>query len=139
MTWTAASAGANTLTVSDKQGKYAPYTASFTLTTQTTPASAAEEGLVKATGASDTDFACYLASIASVKVNDTDYAASGRGAVAVIGKDGKVDFSTAAFTELAGQTVTITVTANGYSNDLTLTVKVPDTLPAAPTGGNGGH
>ena len=139
LTWTVASAGANTLTVSDKQGKYAPYKAEFILTTETTPAVAADAGLVKADGASDTDFACYLASITSVKVNDTDYAAAGRGAMAVIGKDGKVDYSTAAFTELAGQTVTITITAQGYSNDLALTVKVPDTLPEAQRGGNGGH
>lgn len=77
------------------------------------------------------DFACYLASISSVKVNDKDYAASGRGSVTVIGKDGKVDFSTSAFTELAGQTVTLTVTASGYSEDVTLTIKVPDPLPSA--------
>lgn len=135
LTWTGASAGPHKLTVSDKEGKYAPYTVSFTLTAKAAPAKATEAGLVKADGASDMDFACYLASISSVKVNDTDYAASGRGSVAVIGKDGKADFSTSAFTELAGQTVTLTVTASGYSEDMVLTVKVPDPLPAAePTG-----
>ena len=135
LSWTEASAGENTLMVSDKQGKYSPYTATFILTAQTAPAAAAENGIVKADGASDEDFACYLASITSVKVNDTDYAASGRGSVAVIGKDGKVDFSTAAFTELAGQTVTITVTAQGYSDDLTMTVSVPATLPTSEAAG----
>ena len=71
------------------------------------------------------------------RVNDTDYAASGRGAVTVIGKDGKVDFSSAAFAELAGQTVTITITAQGCQKDLTMSVTVPETLPAANSGGGG--
>lgn len=134
LTWTEASAGANTLTVSDKEGKYAPYKTAFILTAKTAPAVASDAGLVKAAGASDTDFACYLASITSVQVNGTDYAASGRGAVPVIGKDGKVDFSTAAFTGLAGRTAEIAITAQGYDGSLSLTVTVPDPLPAAPSG-----
>lgn len=141
LTWTEASAGASTLLVSDASGKYAPYSVSFTLTTSAAPAKAAEDGLslVKAEGASDVDYACYLASITSVNVNGTDYAAAGRGAVAVIDKSGKVDFSTAAFTELAGQTVTVTVTATGYPA-VSLTVPVPETLPVAEnTQQGGGH
>ena len=137
LSWTDASAGTHTLAVSDEGGKYASYKVSFTLTTENVPATAAETGLVKAKGASDADFACYLASITSVKVNDTEYAASGRGAVTVIGKDGKVDFSSAAFAELAGQTVTITITAQGCQKDLTMSVTVPETLPAANSGGGG--
>lgn len=138
LTWTEAFAGVSTLDVTDSSGKYAPVSASFTLTAESAPAAAAEDGIEKAGDASDQAFACYLASITSVKVNDTDYAASGRGSVAVIGKDGKVDFSTAAFTELAGQTAVITVTAQGYASDLVLTVSVPETLPAAEAGGQAG-
>lgn len=137
LSWTGASAGAHMLTISDQQGKYAAYTVPFTLTADNAPAVAGTAGLVKAESAPDADFVCYLASITSVKVNGTDYAASGRGAAAVIGQDGKVDFSTAAFTELAGQTAVITVTAQGYKNDLSLTVSVPETLPAAESGQGG--
>jgi hypothetical protein len=133
LTWTAAQPGSKTLTISDASGKYAPYTATFTLTTDALPAAEGENAIIKANDASEADFANYLSCIATVNVNGTDYSASGKGAVAVLDDTGAVDFSTSAFTELAGQTVQLTVTATGYTQALTITVKVPETLPEAQT------
>lgn len=130
LTWTAATPGTYTLTISDAAGVYVAVSADFTLTTDAMPAAAAEDqlSLVQAEDATAEDFANFLANISTVSVNGTDYAVSGYGAVAVLDSEGNVDLTCSAFTELGGQTVEVVVTATGYTAQVTLTVSVPETV-----------
>ncbi|MDE7365524.1 MAG: DUF1533 domain-containing protein [Ruminococcus sp.] len=93
ISYTDAMAGSYTLTVSDSSGKYADMTANFTLTTDSMPAVYGDKSLVKAEGASDDDFANFIRNISKVSINGTEYSASGKGAVKIIGENGSVDFS----------------------------------------------
>lgn len=127
LTWAAADAkiGAYTLTVTDQSGKYAPLSASFQLQTDAMPAQAAEDNqsIVKTDDAGDEEFSAFVSAISSVKVNGTDYAATGKRGVKVIKDDGSIDFTTAPFQESAvdGKYV-LEITATGYSKTLTVTV-----------------
>lgn len=85
--------GSYTLTVSDSGGKYAEVSGTFTPTTDSMPAAYGDKALIKAEGASDEEFANFLKNISKVSVNGTEYSASGKGAVKVIGEDGSIDFS----------------------------------------------
>lgn len=120
--------GTYTLTVSDSKGVYADMDTTFTLTTDEMPAAFDGEKLVKAEGASDEDFENFLKNLATVSVNGTDYAASGRTSVKIIGEDGTIDFDaksgrgdaqTAVF---SGGKYSITVTSAGYSKSLSFDV-----------------
>ena len=93
LSWDSAFAGAYTLTVNDESGKYAPLTAAFVLSTDAMPADydEASNSIVAAEGFEDAAFEAYLANITAVSVNGEKYAASGRGAVAIIDSDGEVD------------------------------------------------
>ncbi|MDE5834205.1 MAG: DUF1533 domain-containing protein, partial [Ruminococcus sp.] len=84
-------AGSYTLTVSDNAGKYADVTADFILTTDSMPAVYSDGAIVKAEGAEDSDFANFLNNISVVSVNGTEYSASGRGSIKIIGDDGTID------------------------------------------------
>ena len=133
LSYTDAAPGAYTLTITDASGKYGALSTSFQLITDSVPAAYnaqnAAPALVPADGVSAEDFAAYVSAITSVTVNDTAYAASGRGATKVIQTDGTVDTSVAAFTEGAN---TVTVTAAGYP-ELTFVIDttVEETEPSS--------
>lgn len=85
--------GSYTLNVTDAGGKYAPLSADFVLSTDVLPvAFDAEAGaLVAAEGAGAELAAAFIANINTVTVNDTAYAASGRGSVVIINSEGELD------------------------------------------------
>ncbi len=137
LTWENALAGAYTLTVSDSEGKYADLDANFVLSTDELPAAynADQNCLEAAEGFSAEQLAAYLSNITSVKVNDTEYAASGRGAVAIIDSDGLVDLEAASVSGRGADAVTtplfaesgeyeLTVNSAGYETPLVFTLVV---------------
>lgn len=124
ISYTDALAGAYTLTISDANGKYADMTSDFVLATDSMPAKYSNGSIVKAEGADDIDFANFLKNISSVSVNGTEYAASGRGSVKIIGDDGKIDTSASSRNSKVfdgSETYKMTVTAKGYKNNLEFT------------------
>ena len=84
--------GKYTLTIKDKNKKYADVVTTFTLTTKDMPAAYDEENkkLVEAKGFDTDALKAYLGNITSVNVNGKDYATSGRGSVVIINKDGTI-------------------------------------------------
>lgn len=125
LTFSNAKKGKYTLTISDKNGKYADITTEFELYTEAMPAAydADKKALVKTADAADEEFADYIKNITSVNVNGTDYKASGRGATVIINKDGSIKTDAAPFAE--GDTFEITVSATGYlPQSFTYTTKV---------------
>ena len=108
--------GKYTLTVKDKNGKYADIVTSFILTTADMPATYDRENkkLVEAEGFEADALSAYIGNISSVNVDGTDYKASGRGAVQIIDKDGTIKTDAAPFKDAeAGKEFQITVTATG--------------------------
>ena len=125
--------GKYTLTVKDKNGKYADIATSFLLTTADMPAAYDTENkkLVEAEGFEADALSAYIGNISSVNVDGTDYKASGRGAVQIIDKDGTIKTDAAPFKDAeAGKEFQITVTATGYTTPLTFTYKVAGETPA---------
>ena len=125
--------GKYTLTVKDKNGKYADIVTSFLLTTTDMPAAYDSENkkLVEAEGFDADALNSYIGKIASVNVNGTDYAATGRGKVEIIGSDGTLKTDAAPFKDAAaGTEFQITVTSTGYTTPLTFTYKVAGETPA---------
>ena len=125
--------GKYTLTVKDKNGKYADIVTSFILTTADMPAAYDTENkkLVEAKGFEADALSAYIGNISSVNVDGTDYKASGRGAVQIIDKDGTIKTDAAPFKDAeAGKEFQITVTATGYTTPLTFTYKVAGETPA---------
>ena len=125
LTFSNAKKGKYTLTISDKNGKYADITTEFELYTEAMPAAydADKKALVKTADASDEEFADYIKNITSVNVNGTDYKATGRGATVIINEDGSIKTDAAPFAE--GDTFEITVSATGYlPQSFTYTTKV---------------
>ena len=125
--------GKYTLTVKDKNGKYADIVTSFILTTADMPAIYDTENkkLVEAEGFEADALSAYIGNISSVNVDGTDYKASGRGAVQIIDKDGTIKTDAAPFKDAeAGKEFQITVTATGYTTPLTFTYKVAGETPA---------
>lgn len=116
-----------TLTVSDKNNKYAPITTTFELYADTVSAAynndAAAPKLVKAEGATDAQFADFIGKIKSVNVNGKDYPATGKGAVKIIKEDGTIDTTQAPFAE--GLSFEIKVSATGYKGALSFTYDKP--------------
>ena len=88
-----ASKGKYTLVVSDKNNKYASLSADFELFTGSMPAAYDEDKVTLkiAKGASASEYADFIENITTVYVNDKAYAASGRGAVTIINKDGSIN------------------------------------------------
>lgn len=127
--------GAYMLTVRDTDGKYADLTAAFVLTTDELPVAFEETScaLVAVEEADEAMAQAFIANISSVDVNDKNYAASGRGAVAIIDADGEIDME-AAMTQgkgadavvtpifIAGETYAITVHAAGFTQALSFEV-----------------
>lgn len=125
LTFNNAKKGKYTLTISDKNDKYADITTEFELYTEAMPAAydADKKVLVKTADATDEEFADYIKSISVVSVNGKDYKASGRGATVIINKDGSIKTDAAPFAE--GDTFEITVSATGYlPQSFTYTTKV---------------
>ncbi len=112
--------GRYTLTVSDKNGKYASVVSKFELTVSA-PAQfngnifSENPALVALDGTDETTFKSYLESIAQVTVNDNTYNAVGRGSVQLIDTEtGLIDISnTDVFAEGTDE-FTILVQATGY-------------------------
>lgn len=125
--------GKYTLTVKDKNGKYADLKTTFILSTTDMPATydADNKKLTVAENSNEEAFNTYIGNITSVNVNGTDYAASGRGSVKIIDKDGTLVTDAAPFKDAAaGTEFQITVTSTGYTTSLTFTYKVPGETPA---------
>ena len=113
--------GSYTLTLSDKNGKYADVKGTFTLTTADIPVKFDGEGaLVAADGFTDDDAANFIKNISAVTVNGSDPYTPGKRGTTVILSDGSIDFE--AVDSKTGNNVfdgsgnyTISVTATGYT------------------------
>lgn len=116
-----------TLTVSDKNNKYAPITTTFELYAEAVSAAynndATAPKLVVADGATAAQFADFIGKIKSVNVNGKDYPATGKGAVKLIKEDGTIDTTQAPFAE--GSSFEIKVSATGYKDTLSFTYEKP--------------
>lgn len=134
ISWTGTPAtGKYTLTVSDKSGKYASFSAAFELQTSAMPAAyqASNLRVAGADGASAEELSSFLSNVSSVNVNGKNYSASGRGSVAVINSKGFVDLTASPFTGMkAGDTYKISVKATGYAKTLDFELTVPDKIYA---------
>ena len=122
--------GKYTLTIKDKNKKYADVVTTFTLTTKDMPAAYDEENkkLVEAEGFDIDALKAYLGNITSVNVNGKDYAASGRGSVVIINKDGTIKTDADPFKDaVAGTEFQITVASTGYTTPVTFTYKIAET------------
>ena len=122
--------GKYTLTIKDKNKKYADVVTTFTLTTKDMPAAYDEENkkLVEAEEFDTDALKAYLGNITSVNVNGKDYAASGRGSVVIINKDGTIKTDADPFKDaVAGTEFQITVASIGYTTPLTFTYKIAET------------
>ena len=122
--------GKYTLTIKDKKNKYADVVTTFTLTTKDMPAAydAENKKLVEAEGFDTDALKAYLGNITSVNVNGKDYAASGRGSVVIINKDGTIKTDADPFKDaVAGTEFQITVASTGYTTPLTFTYKIAET------------
>ena len=125
--------GKYTLTVKDKNEKYADLKTTFILSTTDMPATydADNKKLTVAENSNKEAFNTYIGNITSVNVNGTDYAARGKGSVKIIDKDGTLVTDAAPFKDAAaGTEFQITVTSTGYTTPLTFTYKVPGETPA---------
>ena len=115
--------GQYTLNVTDKSSKYAPFSTSFTLTTDNVVAAYNNDvkapALVAAKDVQADDFANFVKNIQKVSVNGKEYAASGKGAVKLINADGTL--VTTADALKAEGTYNIVVTATGYKKTLEFT------------------
>ena len=118
-----------TLTVSDKNNKYAPITTTFELYADTVSAAynndATAPKLVMADGATAAQFADFIGKIKSVNVNGKVYPApgKGKGAVKIIKEDGTIDTTQAPFAK--GSSFEIKVSATGYKGALSFTYDKP--------------
>lgn len=128
--------GTYSVTASDKNGVYESLTYTFTLTTDSMPAAYSNGAIVKAEGADDADFANFLKNISSVSVNGTEYSASGRGSVQIVGEDGTIDLTAASRDTNVfdgNGSYQITVTAAGYTKQLEFTLVVGEDQSDSPT------
>ncbi|MDO4849893.1 MAG: penicillin-binding Tp47 domain C-containing protein [Coriobacteriia bacterium] len=113
--------GSHTIKVTDKSGAYAAISDAFVASTSKVVAQYQDGKLAKAEGASDEEFANYLANVTSVSVDGTAYSASGRGSVKVIDSDGMILTSAASGQGDAAKKVfngygsyAVSVTSTGY-------------------------
>lgn len=114
LTFTGAQKGRYTLEIKDAGGRYAPLSTTFILYTEDMPAAynAVRKALVAASGSDASALADYLQNITAVSVDGESYAASGRGAVAIINEDGTVKTDAAPLEGKA--TCTMEITSTGY-------------------------
>ncbi len=125
ISYTGAKPGSYKLTVSDSSGKYADLTASFVLETDALPVEYKNGSLVTADGFTDEDAQNFIRNLARVEVGENAYNATGKGSVKIFDENGTINFdaesrSGKVFADGAGGTYTLTVTATGYRNPLTV-------------------
>ena len=111
--------GAHEVVITDISGTYAPIVTEFTVNTDKLPAAynIGTGKIVAADDATAEDLAVYIKSISKVKVGETEYAASGRGAKVIVKEDGSLDLTDLQVTE----GTVFEVTATGYKNNLVFT------------------
>lgn len=132
ITFGSALPGSYTVTISDANGKYAPVTATFTVSTNKAAAQydSNSVSLKAAEGANDAALANFLKNITSVKVGDKEYDATGKKAVTIINSNGYLDLTAKPFADMkSGSSYTITVKATGYA-DLDITATIPEHIYA---------
>ena len=127
ISYTDAKPGSYTLTVSDNSGKYADIITSFVLETDALPVQYKDGKLVKADAATDAEAENFLKNLAKVEVGETAYNTSGKGAVKIFDENGAINFDAESrngkvFADGANGTYTLTVTATGYRNPLTIQI-----------------
>lgn len=128
VTWKDALAGKYTLTINDKSGVYAPYTADFVLSTDKAVAAASENGVVKADNASDDEFAAYIKNIEAYDVNGNEVSGTGHKGAKIIKEDGTVDKTLSNVFDKTGK-FKVVVKSSGYP-DVTLDVDITEVAPA---------
>lgn len=113
--------GTHKVEIADASGKYAAIVTEFTVNTDKMPASydSNETKLVAAKGTTAEEFSAYIKSISKVKVDDTEYAATGKGSKIIVKEDGTLDLTDLQVTD----TTVFEITAVGYKNNLTFTYK----------------
>lgn len=113
--------GTHKVEIADASGKYAAIVTEFTVNTDKMPASydSNETKLVVAKGITAEEFSAYIKSISKVKVDDTEYAATGRGSKVIVKEDGTLDLTDLQVTDAT----VFEITAVGYKNNLTFTYK----------------
>lgn len=119
--------GQYTIVATDKNGKYAPVSGSFLLTTATQPAKfdSAANALVASQEGGNID--AYLKNISTVSVNGKSYAASGRGAVKVVNADGSINLAAASRDAKVFDgygTFQVEVASTGYENNLSFQLTI---------------
>lgn len=125
LTYTDAMPGKYTLTISDKNKKWADIEADFVLSSDTNPAyynrDYSAPAVIKKGSADAADFTNYLKNITKVSVNGKEYAASGKGAVVIVKSDGTIDLANSSVFD-GKEPYTVVVTSTGYP-DLTFEIK----------------
>ena len=125
LTYTDAMPGKYTLTISDKNEKWADIEADFVLSSDTNPAyynrDYSAPAVIKKGSADEADFANYLKNITKVSVNGKEYAASGKGAAVIVKSDGTIDLANSSVFD-GKEPYTVVVTSTGYP-DLTFEIK----------------
>ena len=113
--------GTHKVEIADASGNYATIVTEFTVNTDKMAAAydSKETKLIAAESVTAEEFSAYIKSISKVKVDDTEYAASGRGAKVIVKEDGTLDLTDLQVTD----TTVFEVTAVGYKNNLTFTYK----------------
>ena len=130
--------GSYKLTISDESKKYADLSASFVLETDAIPVQFKDGKLVKADDASEAEAENFIKNLAKIEVGETAYSASGRGAVKIFDENGAINFdaesrSGKVFADGENGAYTLTVTATGYRNPLTIQLAQNETEPAVTT------
>ena len=125
LTYTDAMPGKYTLTISDKNKKWADIEADFVLSSDTNPAyynrDYSAPAVIKKGSADEADFANYLKNITKISVNGKEYAASGKGAAVIVKSDGTIDLANSSVFD-GKEPYTVVVTSTGYP-DLTFEIK----------------
>ena len=113
--------GRHKVVITDTNGIYVPIIAEFTVNTDKMPAAYDSKAgkLVAADGATADELSAYIKNISKVKVDDKEYAASGRGAKVIVKEDGTLDLTDLQVTD----TTVFEVTSVGYKNNLVFTYK----------------
>ena len=111
--------GTHEVVITDISGTYAPIVTEFTVNTDKLPAAynIGTGKIVAADDATAEDLVAYIKSIIKVKDGETEYAASGRGAILILIVYGSLDLTDLQVTE----GTVFEVTATGYKNNLVFT------------------
>lgn len=125
LNYTDAMPGQYTLTISDKNKKYADLSSDFVLSTDSVPADYNDGSVVKAKDADEKDYENFIKNITKVSVNGTEYSASGKKSVKIIREDGTIDFSAVSgdknVFDGSGR-YDLSVQSTGYNNSLDISI-----------------